>query len=178
MFTILHHNNRDRAWQSLLHLSLSLRLSTEDGKEIALAKHSLDVLGKRLQISRIDAPRTTVVRVLYNQSVKGSKIIQVCNSLGKTRFVRMRSPGIMDIHFKLAEWPNMLKILNRLNAVAIGGQTLLAQPASVFPPDILQILWSHPEERKHVKTLVQKLLQELGENVVHKVGLTDLADFY
>nr|XP_027116596.1 uncharacterized protein LOC113734306 isoform X1 [Coffea arabica] len=155
-----------------------VEFETEDGKEIALAKHSLDVLGKRLQISRIDAPRTTVVRVLYNQSVKGSKIIQVCNSLGKTRFVRMRSPGIMDIHFKLAEWPNMLKILNRLNAVAIGGQTLLAQPASVFPPDILQILWSHPEERKHVKTLVQKLLQELGENVVHKVGLTDLADFY
>lgn len=90
----------------------SIICQAEDDKEIALANHSIYILGKRLLIYRIDAPRTTVVRILHH-SIEGNKVIQVCKSLGKIRSFSMRQPDAIDVHFKLAEWPNMIKILNR-----------------------------------------------------------------
>lgn len=96
---------------SLIYV-LSASLQTEDSKERAIAKHSIYISGKQLLIFRIDAPRTTVVRVSNINSIQG-KIRAICSSLGEVKAIVFRSAGTGDVHFKLCEWPNMLHILNR-----------------------------------------------------------------
>ncbi|XP_073119590.1 uncharacterized protein [Henckelia pumila] len=90
-----------------------IEFETEIGKEMALVKHSINVLGKELAMLRIDAPRTTVVRVSYIDSIPHENIMLVCSSFGKVMFTIVRCPGILDVHYELAEWPNMWNILNR-----------------------------------------------------------------
>lgn len=88
-------------------------MQTEDGKEKALAKRYIDILGKRLVIYRIDIPRTTIVRISHHHSIKTDDVVKACHAVGKVRLVRCRLTGVLDVQFTLAEWPNMLKILNR-----------------------------------------------------------------
>lgn len=75
----------------------------------ALAEHSILVSGKELPILRIDAPRTTVVRI-SNVKLK-SKVWKICNSFGQVKYMAERAKGIVDVHFVLAEWPNVLNIV-------------------------------------------------------------------
>ncbi|KAM4127382.1 hypothetical protein ACJW30_02G085900 [Castanea mollissima] len=126
-----------------------VEFETEDSKERAIAKHSIYISGKQLMIYRIDAPRTTVVRVSNINSIQG-KIRAICSSFGEVKAIVFRSAGTRDVHFKLCEWPNMLHILNSLNGMEVDGHRLIARPAPVFPPEILQALWSRPNERRHV----------------------------
>ncbi|XP_030923977.1 uncharacterized protein LOC115950854 isoform X1 [Quercus lobata] len=126
-----------------------VEFETEDSKERAIAKHSIYISGKQLLIFRIDAPRTTVVRVSNINSLQG-KIHDICSSFGEVKAIVMRYAGTGDVHFKLCEWPNMLHILNSLNGMEVDGHRLLARPAPVFPPKILQALWSQPNERRHI----------------------------
>ncbi|KAK3016859.1 hypothetical protein RJ639_005980, partial [Escallonia herrerae] len=157
-----------------------VEFETEDGKERALANQSILISGKRLLIHRIDTPRTTVVRISHAQYPSAAKEVQtICESVGKVRLLVHRSRNTIDVHFSFNEWPNMGNILNRLNGVVVDGNQLLAQPAPVFPPDVLQVLWNQTHGRMHVKAKVQSLLQQLDENAVQKAGLTELvAEFY
>ncbi|XP_059650858.1 uncharacterized protein LOC132296876 [Cornus florida] len=153
-----------------------VEFETEDAKERALAKHSIVLLGKQLFIFRIDAPITTVVRISnLNLPEASKKVNSICKAYGQVKCVVHRSADTIDVHFRLAEWPNMVKILNRLNGSRIDGQQLLARPATVVPPEILCMLWNQPGARRHVKAMVNSLVEKLGENAVHKAGLTDLA---
>lgn len=86
---------------------------TVEGKEIAIAKHSLIMLGETLSILRIDAPRTTIVRISNIPVTSRAKVISFCKKLGQTRYFFTKAFGVMDVHFKFAEWPRMLEIINR-----------------------------------------------------------------
>ncbi|XP_028103549.1 uncharacterized protein LOC114302679 isoform X4 [Camellia sinensis] len=132
-----------------------VEFETEDAKERALEKHSINVRGKQLLIFRIDVPRTTVVRIsnLYSAEAK-KKLFSICRSYGKVKVVVFRHKEIRDVHFMLSEWPNMLKILNRLNGLKVDDCRIIAQPALVFPPEVLRVLWSHPDERQRLETKI------------------------
>lgn len=90
-------------------------MQTGDAKERALAKHSISVLGKQLLIFRVDAPRTTVVRIQnVNPKCYGS-VKSICKSYGKIKIIKPRYSDVVDVHFWIGDWPNMLNILNRYN---------------------------------------------------------------
>ncbi|KAL6526612.1 hypothetical protein OROGR_015702 [Orobanche gracilis] len=142
-----------------------VEFETEIGKERALAKQFINVLGRDLVMLKIDCPRTTVVRIVSNiNSVGIPNLLSVCRSLGDVKFWIRRNNDILDVHFGFAEWPKMLEILNRLNGLEVKGVRLQAEPAPVYPPDVLLALWCQPEERKHLKGTMQVLLRKLGEN--------------
>lgn len=86
---------------------------TEIGKERALAKQSINVMGRHLVILRIDCPRTTAVRISSRGSFEKKDVVSLCKSLGNISSSKVRASNVLDVEFKLAEWPNMLKILNR-----------------------------------------------------------------
>ncbi|XP_073276278.1 uncharacterized protein [Primulina huaijiensis] len=155
-----------------------IEFETEIGKERALVKHSINVLGKQLAVLRIDVPRTTVVRVSYIDSIPHENIMSVCSSFGKVRVPIIRCPGILDVHYKLTEWPNMWNILNRLNGVQIEGRRLRAEPAPVFPTDILSALWHQPKERKGVKKTALALLEKLRKNMRGTAELDSLEQLF
>ncbi|KAG8373192.1 hypothetical protein BUALT_Bualt12G0145500 [Buddleja alternifolia] len=156
------------------HSVAYVEFETEIGKERALAKQSINVLGNHLLMLRIDSPRTTVVRISNIQSIPLKKIHAVCKSLGVVRQSFVRSPDISDMHFELSEWPNMLKILNRLNGYEELGRRLQAAPAPVFPPEVLLALWHQPEERKHLKAIAASLLHKLGSEGLDTSRLVSL----
>ncbi|KAK4421782.1 hypothetical protein Salat_2128800 [Sesamum alatum] len=155
-----------------------VEFETEKGKERALAKQSINVLGRHLQMLRIDSPRTTVVRISNTESLKLKSILPVCKSMGEIISTLVRAPGILDVHFGLAEWSNMLKILNRLNGIEIEGRRLRAESAPVFPPDVLLALWDQPEERKRLKATLQDLLHKLGGNALDSSELVSLQNAF
>lgn len=81
---------------------------------MAITAHTIRVQGKRLLIYRIDVPRTTVVRISnFDETVTLTQIQHICKSRGGIKRAKERSKGIVDVQFKLAEWPNMWTILNR-----------------------------------------------------------------
>ncbi|XVF28577.1 hypothetical protein REPUB_Repub15cG0042000 [Reevesia pubescens] len=155
-----------------------VEFETEDAKERALAEHSLLVSGKELPILRIDAPRTTVVRI--SNVYPKSQVKTICNSYGQVKYIAKRAMGIVDVHFKLAEWPNMLNIVNRLNGIEVDKKRWLVQPAPIFPPEVLKALWSRPEERRHVNAVIYNLLRKLEKPIptTDLSQLTDLAAKY
>ncbi|VVA16114.1 PREDICTED: RNA-binding (RRM/RBD/RNP motifs) family [Prunus dulcis] len=137
-----------------------VEFETEDAKETAIAACSINVEGKQLSILRIDVPRTTVVRISnFGGTVSKKRFQTICNSHGQVKQRKDRGRDIVDVHFKLAEWPNMLTILNSLNGMEVDGNRWLARPAPVFPPEVLQVLWSRPDERIHVISVLRRLLQ-------------------
>lgn len=90
-------------------------LQSEESKERALALATVSVLGKKLMIHRIDAPKTTVVRISrVNPLISGITSIQnICESYGQVKRIIGRDIDTFDVHFKLSEYSNMVKILNR-----------------------------------------------------------------
>ncbi|KAA3480863.1 Polyadenylate-binding 1-A [Gossypium australe] len=155
-----------------------VEFETEDAKERALAQQSVLVSGKELLILRIDAPMTTVVRISNINPT--SKVWTICNSYGQVKYLAKRGVGVVDVHFKLAEWPNMLNIVNNLNGIEVDENRWLAQPAPIFPVEILRALWSRPEERRHVNCVIYRLLRELEEPIsaTELSRLTNLATRY
>ncbi|WOH12707.1 hypothetical protein DCAR_0832215 [Daucus carota subsp. sativus] len=145
-----------------------VEFETEDGKERALAKQSIVVLGKHLFIFRVDAPRTTVVRIKTMSPLVRFKYTSTFRSLGKIRTVQVRSPLILDIHFCITEWPNMLQILNKLNGMQVNGMELRAEPAPIVPPDVLCHIYSQPEERNRLKGNMLRLLQKLEDSPFYR----------
>lgn len=87
-------------------------LQSEMGKERALAKQFINISGRQLVMLRIDCPRTTVVRISTMDQRFYKEITSICRSLGDVDLVKIRVRGILDVQFKLSEWPNMVKILN------------------------------------------------------------------
>ncbi|XP_052876520.1 uncharacterized protein LOC108462663 isoform X3 [Gossypium arboreum] len=158
-----HHSSISNIFLGSTTSVLYVEFETEDAKERALAQQSILVSGKELLILRIDAPRTTVVRISNINPT--SKVWTICNSYGQVKYLAKRGVGVVDVHFKLAEWPNMLNIVNNLNGIEADENRWLAQPAPVFPVEILRALWSRPEERRHVNCVIYRLLRELEEPI-------------
>ncbi|CAN4091099.1 unnamed protein product [Withania somnifera] len=152
-----------------------VEFETVEGKEIAIEKHSLIVHGEKLSIFRIDAPRTTIVRISNVPGPARRELISFCKKLGETVAFFTRTFDIMDVHYKVAEWPRMLEIINRLNGFEVGGQQLVAKPAPVYPPHVLDVLWSQQEGRKHLKTVFNSMLLKVGGGTVR---LTELVDSF
>ncbi|KAL6292258.1 hypothetical protein ACE6H2_000400 [Prunus campanulata] len=137
-----------------------VEFETEDAKETAIAACSINVEGKQLSILRIDVPRTTVIRISnIGETVSKKRFKSICKSHGQVKHMKGRGRDIVDVHFMLGEWPNMLTILNSLNGMEVDGNRWLACPAPVFPPEVLQVLWSRPDERIHVISVLRRLLQ-------------------
>jgi len=61
-----------------------------------------------------------------------------------------------------------------LNGLEADGSRWVAQPASIFPPIILQALWNHPDERRYVISSMQCLLKKL-EHPMDTAELNNLA---
>ncbi|KHG20883.1 Polyadenylate-binding 1-A [Gossypium arboreum] len=173
-----HHSSISNIFLGSTTSVLYVEFETEDAKERALAQQSILVSGKELLILRIDAPRTTVVRISNINPT--SKVWTICNSYGQVKYLAKRGVGVVDVHFKLAEWPNMLNIVNNLNGIEADENRWLAQPAPVFPVEILRALWSRPEERRHVNCVIYRLLRELEEPIsaTELSRLTNLATRY
>ncbi|KAF5752400.1 hypothetical protein HS088_TW01G00309 [Tripterygium wilfordii] len=152
-----------------------VEFETEDAKERAIVEHSISVFGKQLFIFRIDVPRTTVIR-LSNIKKRSENIRLICNSHGKVKNMFWRGKGLVDVQFKLSEWPNMSSILNRLNGLVVDGRRWVAVPAPVFPPAILNVLWSDPDGKRHVKATVDSLMRKLGN--VDMEEFTSLSAMY
>lgn len=71
---------------------------------------------------------------------------------------------------------DLILYVPRLNGTEVDGQQLVAKPAPIYPPDVLKVLWSQPEGRKHLKTTFNSMLLKVGGSTV---GLTELVDkFY
>jgi hypothetical protein len=155
-----------------------VEFKTEEGKNKALTKHSINVFGSQLLLTRIDAPRTTVVRLsnIANFHQIAQKLKPTCESFGRVAAFKIRHNSVLDIYFMLNEWPNMLNIVNSLNGMEIGPERLLAAPAPIYPPEILRALWNHPEEKRHVKAVVRGLIQKFGESSMNMVSLANTAD--
>lgn len=115
---------------------------TEIGKERALAEQSINVLGKHLVMSRIDCPRTTVARITSRELLEIDAVVSICKSLGDFSSSSVRSPYIIDVQFKVAEWPNMWKILNRYTHTHTHTLWKTMRFDSFFD---LQIKWMHSE---------------------------------
>ncbi|KAI8002510.1 hypothetical protein LOK49_LG08G00692 [Camellia lanceoleosa] len=95
-------------------------------------------------------------------------------SYGKVKVVVFRHKEIRDVHFMLSEWPNMLKILNRLNGLKVDDCQIIAQPALVFPPEVLRVLWSHPDERQRLETTIwMKTLLYTSMNFLANLRIAD-----
>lgn len=98
----------------LLFHSFTPVSQTEEAKQRALERNSITVSKKLLRIFRLDAPRTTVVRIsnLYYPEVE-KKLEDICASFGQVKLVVVRCKEVVDVHFDPIEWPNMLMILNK-----------------------------------------------------------------
>ncbi|KAK8661564.1 hypothetical protein V6N13_091163 [Hibiscus sabdariffa] len=157
------HSNISNIFLGSTSSVVYVEFEKEDAKERALAQQFILVSGVKLSILRIDAPMTTVVRI---SNIKpNSQIRTICDSYGQVKYVAERTMGVVDVHFKLAEWPNMLNIVNSLNGIEVDGDRWLVQPAPVFPPAILRALWRQPEERRHVNAVIYKLLREVEKPI-------------
>ncbi|KAK9020207.1 hypothetical protein V6N11_054697 [Hibiscus sabdariffa] len=157
------HSNISNIFLGSTSSVVYVEFEKEDAKERALAQQSILVSGVKLSILRIDAPMTTVVRI---SNIKpNSQIRTICDSYGQVKYVAERTMGVVDVHFKLAEWPNMLNIVNSLNGIEVDGDRWLVQPAPVFPLAILRALWRRPEERRHVNAVIYKLLREVEKPI-------------
>ncbi|CAL9222017.1 unnamed protein product [Arabidopsis halleri] len=141
-----------------------VEFETEDGKERALAEHSISICNTQLFISRIDIPRTIVARI-SNLSKSAMKDVRaLCVPYGQIKQVYIRGNGVADVLFDISEWPNMLTILNSLNGMEIDGKKLVVRPATtVIPPVILRVLWKDPQEKRYVKSVIHNLVREIEQ---------------
>ncbi|KAK6145930.1 hypothetical protein DH2020_019799 [Rehmannia glutinosa] len=142
------------------HSIAYVEFETEIGKERALAKQSINVLGRHLLLLRIDSPRTTVVRISNIHSLELSNIHSICRSLGGVRLTNLRNLDTLDVHFDLMDlkWKVDDCKLSLLR----------------FPPDVLYALWHQPEERKRLKATAQALLHKIRENTLDTCELASL----
>ncbi|XP_010488394.1 PREDICTED: uncharacterized protein LOC104766250 isoform X2 [Camelina sativa] len=143
-----------------------VEFETEDGKERALAEHSISICNTQLFISRIDIPRTTVARISNLSESAGRNVRALCSPYGQIKLVYMKGYDIADVHFDVSEWPNMLTILNSLNGTEIDGNKLVVRAAkTVIPPEILRVLWKDPKEKRFVKSVIRNLVREIEQPI-------------
>ncbi|OAP03773.1 hypothetical protein AXX17_AT3G25290 [Arabidopsis thaliana] len=141
-----------------------VEFETEDGKERALAEHSISICNTQLFISRIDIPRTIVARISNLSKSAMRDVRALCVPYGQIRRVYIRGTGVADVFFDISEWPNMLAILNSMNGMEIDGKKLVVRPATtVIPPEILRVLWKDPREKRYVKSVIQNLVREIEQ---------------
>ncbi|KAL1210756.1 hypothetical protein V5N11_032300 [Cardamine amara subsp. amara] len=139
-----------------------VEFETEDGKERALAEHSINISNKQVFISRIDIPRTTVVRISNLSDSSMRDLLDLCRPYGQIKRLIMRGKNVGEVRFKVSEWPNMLTILNSMNGKQIDGMKWVVQAATtVIPPEILTVLWEDPKEKRYVKSVIQNLVREI-----------------
>ncbi|KAL0899233.1 hypothetical protein Bca101_083194 [Brassica carinata] len=138
-----------------------IEFETEDGKERALAAHSVDVENKQLFISRIDIPRTTVSRISNLSGSNTGDLRKLCVPYGQIKQMFYRGKDVSDVHFDVSEWPNMLTILNSMNGKERNGKKWVVRPAiTVIPPEIMKVLWEDSQGKRYVKDLIKNMVRE------------------
>ncbi|XP_039137994.1 uncharacterized protein LOC120275472 [Dioscorea cayenensis subsp. rotundata] len=159
-----------------------VEFESEKSKERALAKATISISGLTLSILRVDAPKTTIIRISNVNPVSGAtKVHSICDSFGKVKKVTGRYIDTFDIHFKLSEWSNMLKIINRLNGLVVDQHKWTAQPATLIPAEVLQALWNKPEGQKQVHELVRNICERISDESIDTsidTSLLSLAEEY
>ncbi|CAN6871988.1 hypothetical protein Bca4012_076666 [Brassica carinata] len=141
-----------------------VEFETEEGKERAVAAHSVDVLNKKLFISRIDIPRTTVARISNLSGLMTGDLRKLCVPYGQIKQMFHRGKGVADVHFDISEWPNMLTILNSMNGKERNGKKWVVRPATtVIPNEILKVLWEDPQGMRYVKGLIKDMVREIEQ---------------
>lgn len=156
-----------------------VEFETEEAKERALMAHWISIDGKQLQISRVDAPRTPVVRI-SNVSPKtvSRKIMDICECFGQVKRVHRRDKDVVDVHFRQIELGCMPSILDSLNGVIMDQCHWQAQPAPVFPPETLQALWSSAEGKEYLQSVMQNLCKIISRNTFESDDVNELAAQY
>ncbi|KAM0932245.1 putative RNA recognition motif domain, nucleotide-binding alpha-beta plait domain superfamily [Dioscorea sansibarensis] len=173
-------------WGSITGIAMGTSVSTvfvefesEKSKERALAEATISISGITLSILRVDAPRTTIIRISNVNPVSGAiKVHSICDSFGQVKRVAGRYIDTFDVHFKLSEWPNMLKIINRLNGLVVDQQKWTAQPATLIPAEVLQALWNKRESQRQVHELVRNLCERISDESIDTSSLLGLAEEY
>ncbi|KAH7662708.1 RNA recognition motif domain-containing protein [Dioscorea alata] len=163
------------------YLTVFVEFESEKLKERALTKATISISGTTLSILRVDAPRTTIIRISnVNPASGATKVHSICESYGKVKKVTGRYIDTFDIHFKLSEWPNMLKIINRLNGRVVDQHKWTAQPATLIPAEVLQALWNKPEGQKQVHELVRNICERINDESesIDTSSLLSLAEEY
>lgn len=156
-----------------------VEFETEEAKERALMAHWVSVDGKQLQISRVDAPRTPVVRISnVSPETVSRKIMDICEFFGQVKRVHRRDKDIVDVHFKQTELGCMPSILDSLNGVITDQCHWQAQPAPVFPPEMLQALWSSAEGKEYLLSVMQNLCRIISRNCFESDDVDELAAQY
>ncbi|KAF9605704.1 hypothetical protein IFM89_018047 [Coptis chinensis] len=157
-----------------------IEFETEEAKEKAIAACSIPISGSKLSVFRIDAPVTTIVRISNVAHGENSQntIRKVCKSYGKFKRLIRRSPGIYDVYYQETEWPNMVDILNSLNGQVVSGHQWIAQPVTLIPIEILKFLWSQPDGKRDVYSVIQNLCQKVEEKPSGMSKVQDLAAQY
>ncbi|VFQ85419.1 unnamed protein product [Cuscuta campestris] len=112
--------------------------------------------------------KTKISQVLFGSS-KNVAFVEFESLLRRNR-------DTTDVHFHIAEWPNMATILNRLNGTEIGGQRMIAQPAPVYPPDVLEALWNDGEGRQHLRNTFHNLLKNISGSSPVGAGTEEVID--
>jgi len=122
-----------------------IEFKTIEAKERALAARWVFVNGKQLSICWSDFPVTTIARITnLSSETTATTVHSVCMSHGNVESLQIRKDGSMDVHYSINELPNMPKILEMLNEIAINGSHWMAQPAPRLP----QGLAKTPEGQK------------------------------
>ncbi|KAF3785866.1 hypothetical protein EJ110_NYTH26848 [Nymphaea thermarum] len=152
---------------------------TEEAKERALAARVITVPGSQLDISRVDVPQTTIMRISnINVKTENRTAYNICKSVGTVRRLVWRASGIVDVHFETSESMNMVKILSSLHGRVVDGHKWHVQPATVIRHDMLQILWRTHTGRHHVHMLFMRLCQMISSSSTDAAKLAELAEEY
>ncbi|KAF5939186.1 hypothetical protein HYC85_023445 [Camellia sinensis] len=163
---------------------------------VSPSKKIIKLKGHAIWRVPIDAPRTTVVKIsnLYSAEAK-KKLFSICRSYGKLKVVVFRHKEIRDVHFMLFEWPNMLKILNRLNGLKVDDCRIIAQPALcneivltlklmtnmlILDPHISSsfiLLWAHSgmSPDKKMRITVRERGEERKKRDLKRIGVEDVS---
>lgn len=156
-----------------------VEFETEEAKERALMAHWISIDGQQLQIRRVDAPRTPVVRISnVSAETRDTKILNICESFGQVKRVHRRDKDIVDVHFRQIELDCMHSILDSLNGVIMDQCHWQAQPAPVFPPETLQALWSSAEGKEYLQSVMQNLCRIINRNCFDSDDVNELAAQY
>ncbi|KAJ7554102.1 hypothetical protein O6H91_06G124800 [Diphasiastrum complanatum] len=105
----------------------------EEAKENALALHCLYINGLQLRISRIDSPKSAVIRIsnIHRDTAK-SEILSACMACGQVARIEPRIEGVVDVYFERRELKNVNTILDRLNEIVRDHKRWMANPAPIY----------------------------------------------
>ncbi|KAJ7564966.1 hypothetical protein O6H91_02G041900 [Diphasiastrum complanatum] len=148
-----------------------ISFQSEEAKENALAAHWVHLGGKQFRVSRLDSPRTTVVRISnISYQTDEDRIVNACKSCGYFQKVEPRASGVVDVYFHPKESGNMIRILDRLNEVHMDRHRWQAQPAPRLSPRATPEFSISADGQRWIKSQQFQIVEKL-ETTISKAML-------